>query len=227
MKIQNFVFTWNQYTDNALNHEKNLTKNGKTLVINSNINFIKKEWVNLNDAYFSEQWNTLISLIDHDTDFVFHIQADAKVYDYDKLFSGFYKTISKYDVGIYTPNIDYTWHKYNTSLLNRLEENIYEIPNSDCTCWFLNTKIMDKRQLFNIKTNRLGHGADWYYSAKSNLNKKLVVRDYNICLEHPPSRNYDTNEAGGELFKWLEEQPLIIKQKIQEQMIFHSKIRVD
>lgn len=227
MKIQSFVFNWNQYTDDALNHEENLRKYGKTTVVNSNINFIKEGWINLNDAYFSEQWNTLISLIEHDTDFVFHIQADAKVYNYDELFSRFNHIISKYDTGIYTPNIDYTWHKYNLSLLNKLEENVYEIPNSDCTCWFLNVNIFDKTPLFNLNTNRLGHGVDWYYSAKCILNKKLVVRDYKNILKHPSSRNYDTIEAGDSFFKWLNEQSLEIKQKIQELMLYHSKVRVD
>jgi hypothetical protein len=226
MKIQNFVFTWNQYTDSAIKHENNLTKFGKTIVINSNINFKKNHWINLNDAYFSEQWNTLISNIDSDTDFVFHIQSDATVNDYNKLYSRFYEIVSKYDVGIYTTNIDYTWHKYNINLLKKLEENLYEIPNTDCTFWIINTKIIDKKPLFDLKTNRLGHGGDWYYSAKCKLNNKLVVRDYDIILKHPSHRNYDTNEAGDSLFMWLKEQPLEIKEKIEELMSFHSKVRI-
>jgi len=227
MKVQNFVFNWNQYTDNAITHEENLSRFGKTIVINSNINFKKKEWINLNDAYFSEQWNSLISNIDFDTDFVFHIQSDAIVHDYEKLYSNFYEIISKYEVGIYTPNIDYTWHKYALEMLNKLEENIYEVPNTDCTCWFLNTNIIDKNSLFNLNTNRLGHGVDWYYSAKCFLNKKLAIRDYRITLKHPSSRNYDTIEAGNSYFMWLDKQSSIIKDKIKELMLFHSKVRID
>ena len=227
MKIQNFVFNWNQYTDNAIKHENNLTKFGKTIVINSNVNFKKSHWINLNDAYFSEQWNTLISNIDSDTDYIFHVQADAIIDDYDKLYSQFLKTTSKYDIGIYTTNIDYTWHKYNKNALNRLEENLYEIPNTDCTCWIINTQIMSKNPLYNLKTNRLGHGGDWYYSAKSKLANKRVIRDYSILINHPFHRNYDTNEAGDSLFVWLKEQSLEIKQTIEELMTFHSNVRID
>ena len=69
MKIQNFIFTWNQFVPNAIDIESKISKYGKTRVINSNVNEKRDHWINLNDGYFAEQWSTLISNIDDDTDY--------------------------------------------------------------------------------------------------------------------------------------------------------------
>lgn len=221
MKIQNFVFTWNQFVPNAVNIESKIQKYGKTIVINSNINEKRDRWINLNDAYFSEQWNTLISNIDSDTDFIFHIQSDANVNDFDKLYSRFYEITSKYDVGIYSPNVDYTYHKYNTNLLNKIEDDIYEVLNTDCTCWFINTKITNKKIIFNPITNAFGYGADWYYSTECILQNKYILRDYSIKVDHPNHKNYDGYKALTSFLNWIEEQNPIIKNKMIELMNIH------
>lgn len=222
MKIQNFIFTWNQFVSNAVDIESKISKYGKTTVVNSNVNEKRDHWINLNDGYFAEQWNTLVSNIDSDTDFVFHIQSDATVYDFDKLYSRFFEITSKYDVGIYAPNVDYTWHKYNTELLNKLEENIYEVPNTDCTCWFISTKITKNKIIYNLNTNIIGYGVDWYYSSECVLQNKYILRDYTIKVDHPTHKNYD-GDKGNELFIiWFDEQDPMIKEKMLELMDKHK-----
>lgn len=222
MKVQNFIFTWNQFTPNAIDIESKINKYGKTTVINSNIHEKKNDWINLNDGYFAEQWNTLVSNIDSDTDFIFHIQSDAIVNDFDQLYSRFFEITSKYDVGIYAPNIDHTWHKYNINLLNSLEKNLYEVPNTDCTCWFVNTKITKNTIIYNLDTNYIGYGVDWYYSAECMLQKKYILRDYTIKVDHPMHKNYDGNKANDLFSVWFEEQTPIIKTTINELMEKHK-----
>lgn len=222
MKIQNFIFTWNQFVPNAIDIEFKISKYGKTKVINSNVNKKRDHWINLNDGYFAEQWNTLVSNIDPDTDFVFHIQSDATVHDFDKLYSRFFEITSKYDVGIYAPNVDYTWHKYNTELLNKLEENIYEVPNTDCTCWFINTKITKNKIIYNLDTNIIGYGVDWYYSAECVLQNKYILRDYTIKVDHPIHKNYDGDKGNELFFVWFDEQTPIMKEKMLELMGKHE-----
>jgi len=222
MKIQNFIFTWNQFVPNAIDIESKISKYGKTTVINSNVNEKRDHWINLNDGYFAEQWNTLVSNIDSDTDFVFHIQSDAIVKDFEKLYSRFFEIVSKYDVGIYAPNVDYTWHKYNIDLLNKVEENIYEVPNTDCICWFINTKITKDKIIYNLDTNIIGYGVDWYYSAECVLQNKYILRDYTILVDHPTHKNYD-GVKGNEMFTiWFEEQTPVIKEKMLELMDKHT-----
>ena len=216
MKIQCFIFAWNQFVTNAVDIESKLNKYGKTIVINSNVNDTRDRWINLNDGYFAEQWNTLVSNIDSDTDFIFHIQADVKVDNFDDIFARFNQIVSKYDVGIYAPNVDYTYHQYNRELLNALEENVYEVPNTDCTCWFVNTKVIKKNIIYNIETNKFGYGSDWYYSAESFLQKKYVLRDYSIKVHHPIYKNYDADKANKCFDVWFQEQPIIIRDTIND-----------
>jgi len=222
MKIQNFIFTWNQFVPNAIDIESKISKYGKTTVINSNVNEKRDHWINLNDGYFAEQWNTLVSNIDSDTDFIFHIQSDAYVEDFDILYSRFHEMLSKYDVGIYAPNIDYTCHKYNIDLLNKVEENVYEVTNTDCTCWFINTKITKNKMIYDLNTNIIGYGVDWYYSAECLLQNKYILRDYTIKVNHPSHKNYDNDKANKLFFVWFEEQDDIIKQKLLELIEKHN-----
>lgn len=225
MKIQNFIFNWNQFTPNALYLEKQLIKYAKTTVINSNIHEKRSRWINLNDGYFAEQWNTLTSNIDDDTDYIFHIQADASIDNFDTVYSKFHHMINKYDVGIYSPNVDYTDHKYDLNLLNKLEENIYEVPNTDCTCWFINNNLIKNKLIYNINTNKIGYGADWYYSAKSILEKKYVLRDYSLTINHPNHKNYNSDIANQSLSVWMNEQPDYIKTEILKLMDKHEIYR--
>jgi hypothetical protein len=218
MNIQSFIFTWNQFTSNAIDIESKLTKYGKTTIINSNINEKRDGWINLNDGYFAEQWNTLVSNIKPDVDFIFHIQADVSINDFDNLFTRFYQVSSKYDVGIYAPNIDYTYHKYDVTLLNKLESNLYEVPNTDCTCWFINRNVIDDNMIFDINTNVYGYGADWYYSTQSSLQNKHVLRDYSIKVDHPNYKNYNAEKANECFAVWFEEQSDSVKKPMRELM---------
>ena len=221
MKIQNFIFTWNQFVSNAVNIELQLKKFGKTTVINSNINHKNDKWINLNDGYFAEQWSNLVSNIDDDTDFIFHIQSDATVHNFDKLYSRFYEMTSKYDVGIYAPNVDYTWHKYNVDLLNKVEDNVYNVPNTDCTCWFINTQIT-KKHISDLDINVYGYGIDWYYLSECILQNKQILRDYTITVDHPSHKNYNNDNANKNYTIWFDKQPSIMKEKMLELMKLHD-----
>lgn len=226
MNLQTIIICWNGYVSKTLDLEKKLKKFGNVTVINSNPNFKNVDWINLDDKYFSEQWNIAIQNINDNIDFIFHIQADAIVDDFDLLLKRFTEISSKYDIGVYAPNPDYTWHQYKIELLKNIEPNLYEVPNTDCTCWFINNKIIDKKPLYNLKTNYIGYGNDWYYIAKSILNNKLVVRDYSIKINHPRKKEYDGNKANELFVVWLEEQTSEIKEKIKELIKYHNYVHL-
>lgn len=215
VKIQNFVFCWNDFVKSSLELEKNLQEFGNTIVINSNTSHTFNHWITLNDGFFSEQWNCLLNNIDKDADFILHIQSDASISNYNLLFERFFEAESKYNIGIFSPNVDYTWHEYHIQKLKKIEDFIYEVPNTDCTCWFINTKLINKNTpLYNVEKNKYGYGADWYYSAKARLNNKLVLRDYYMTVKHPCFKGYDQNKASEGFEKWKSEQSENIKQEI-------------
>lgn len=217
MNIQIFIFCWNDYIDKAKEMEKNLKNFGNTTVINSNIKEKTPSWINLNNAYFAEQWNVLIENISSTTEYIFHIQSDATIPNYENLINRFKDVVYKHkNIGVYAPNVDYTWHTYDLNKLNKIEESLYEVPNTDCTCWFINRELIDNLPLYNVNTNYIGYGADWYYIAKSRLNNKLVIRDYTITILHPNLKGYDAEEGNRLFYIWLEEQDVDINREIKK-----------
>lgn len=212
MKIQNFIFCWNRYVQNAFDLELRLRPYGKTTVINSNVKYILDGWININDGYFAEQWNTLLENVDDDTDYVFHIQADASLSDdgFSVLFDRFSEAVKKYPIGVYAPDVDYTPCIYDKKDLNGLPVKtayiynyLYEVPCTDCTCWFINRKLMDKKPLFDLSINHTGWGADFYYAAKAKLAGLKTVRDYQVTIAHPRKTTYNQEAASRQFLNWL------------------------
>jgi hypothetical protein len=206
-----FIFTWNQYYTNAKILEDRLKKYGEVTVINSNVNYTKQHWINLNDAYFPEQWNTLISCFDKNVNFVFHMQADAQYNQFHYLFERFNYVVDKYKTGIYAPNVDFTHHTYPIDKLEKVEDFLYEVPNADETCWFVNTKLIDWNPMFDIAKYKFSYGTDWYYGAKSKLNGYKIIRDYSITIKHPRGTNYNITLANSQYQEWKQEQTDEIK----------------
>jgi hypothetical protein len=215
VKIQNFIFTWNQYVDNAIQLERQLSSIYPTLVINSNINVNMKHWINVNDYYFAGQWNTLLSNIDDTVDFIFHIQADASHHDFNIIFDRFLQISNKYDIGVYAPNVDFTHHRYKLDKLKKYEDDLYFVPNTDCTCWFINRKLMNKSPLFDTSVNQIGFGVDFYYIARSLLSRHHVIRDYKYTIQHPQKTNYAVNNAIHQYNEWLQSISRDVKNKIE------------
>lgn len=218
MKIQSFIFTWNEYIHNASKLESQLKLLSTTKVINSNLEYTNPSWINVNNLYFAGQWNTLLSNLDTDTDFIFHIQSDASFERFDLIFDRFREISNKYNIGIYAPNVDFTAHTYNLSNFKQYEDKLYFVPNTDCTCWFINKKLVTEIPLFDLNINSIGFGVDWFYIAKSLLNNYNVIRDYKYTIYHPYKTNYNVQTALRQYYDWLETLPVDLKSKIIELM---------
>jgi len=220
MKIQNFIFCWNEYVNSAFILKRMLAPFGRTTVINSNVETFRETslpsgWINIADGYFAEQWNTMLANIDGDTDYVFHMQADAQC-DADQmkiLFYRFREAASQYKIGVFAPNVDYTPCVYDQKDLVKIPfasnglssdlKYLYEVPCTDCTCWFINRKFMDKKPLFDLSVNHVGWGADFYYTAVAALAGYKTVRDYQVTIDHPKKTTYNQDKAGEQFMKWL------------------------
>jgi len=226
VKIQAFIFCWRDYVSEALKMENLISPLAKTTVINSNVNFHYGKWINIKDGYFAEQWNTLLEHIDDDTEYVFHIQADAFCDDYEALFRRFRKIEREYPIGVYAPDVSFTPCKYNLYDLKKYADNLYRVPNTDCTCWFINTELMDKKPLFDLSVNKTGWGADFYYIALALTRELLVMRDYSIEIHHPRNTGYDHGRAYDEYVKWLFQQDAEIFMQINHLMKNYELIRI-
>lgn len=234
MKIQNFIFCWNEYVNRAFRLERELTPFGKTTVINSNVNFNYGRWININDGYFAEQWNTLLANVDDDTDYVFHIQADVdcSTEQLVVIFDRFREAAAQHKIGIYAPDVDYTPCRYDVQELKKIPlvsvydlKYLHEVPNTDCSCWFINTDLMERSPIFDLTVNSMGWGADFYYIAKARLAGYQVSRDYHVRLSHPKKTTYDQGVAGKQFMRWLFLQDTEIFMEIGRLIIQYENVR--
>lgn len=223
MKIQSFIFSWNEYTDNAAKLETQLKLLSQTKVINSNTKITNPTWINVDDLYFAGQWNTLLNNLDDDTDFIFHVQSDASFDRFDLILDRFKEISYKYNIGVYAPNVDFTAHTYDTTNFKKYEDYLYFVPNTDCTCWFINKKLITEIPLFDLNVNSIGFGVDWFYIAKSLLYGYDVIRDYKYTINHPYKTNYNVQKALDQYYMWLKTLPTELESKITELMEIRIK----
>lgn len=209
MKIQCFIFNWRgQYANAcALEHDIKLT-GADVVVINSDPDNMKDHWVNLgDDAWFTHQWLEACNLFTGDI--FFHVLADVHYTRWQELINHALVYYQKYQWGIYAPNIDYTYHDYNRSVISGValpDENLKLIANSDCSCWFIHKNIVE--DFCNIdwdwSFNTRGWGIDLLLTAACYKRKRLVLRDYTFTVAHKPGSNYNHDVAARELHELID-----------------------
>jgi hypothetical protein len=97
-------------------------------------------------------------------------------------------------IGVYAPNVDYTDHPGRNE---RLWDNLYDVKNTDCTCWFLHPAIVnDLRLIPYMELTNMGWGIDAMFIHEARRRGLLVARDYDILLIQPRGRGYSSNEGG-------------------------------
>jgi hypothetical protein len=96
-------------------------------------------------------------------------------------------------IGVYAPNVDYTSHTGRSAYL---WDNLYTVPNTDCTCWFLHPSIVAfLRCVPYMELSNMGWGIDVIFIREAEQRKLLVARDYDILLIQPKSRGYSSEEG--------------------------------
>ena len=206
-EIQPFIFNWRNQFDNAKSTYEDLCKIfNKVNVINSDESNEPSEWENVgNDYWFGGQFKKAMEMFTGDV--LMHIQADASYNNWGELIVDAKKYFSQYKLGVYAPNVDYTWWNSNKADINDKNNildhtNLKLVCNTDCTVWFIHKEALSgvATCIENISDDHLGAGIDTLIIANSMLKKRLVIRDYNHKISHPKSTGYNTNIATKE--KW-------------------------
>jgi hypothetical protein len=203
-KIQGFIFNWKRHEASASALENKIGELINVTVINSEEQHRNDRpgWVHLDDsAYFSAQWNKAVELFE--ADIFFHIQADAEFDQFNMLIPKAGLLFEKYKLGVYEPNVDYTDIKYDTSKLLSIDTGLFEVPFTDCTCWFIDGSIVRKLPPIDISINRYGWGIPRAIASISRLNGLLCMRDYNFTVTHPKGRGYSTAAALGQVDMYI------------------------
>lgn len=217
MKIHAFVFCWPGYAQKAAYLEKLLASNCHVTVVNCDETQVNEhpDWCHLDgSAHFTEQWNKAISMLEGDI--LFHIQSDASLNQIPATLQACAHLISHHNVGVWAPNVNYTPHQFSRQKLKKLISDVYEVPQTDCTCWALHSSVVERAPKFDPLTCKFGWGIDWLTIATSRIMNLKVVRDYRFTVQHPRRTSYNRSVAEME---WLS-----IKEKLPQQL--HDELKV-
>jgi hypothetical protein len=111
------------------------------------------------------------------------------------------KALNTGRVGVYAPNVYYTWH---TARGNALWDELYEVPNTDCTCWFIHPTVYGiLREIPVFAASNLGWGIDTICMKETARQRLLVARDYAVKVEQPQGTNYSTQAAHEQMSRIL------------------------
>jgi len=202
MKIYSVIFTWLDYFHMAAEYEKIICPMvDKCSVINSNtsIQLSYPTWIHLQDAYFTEQWYTAIDLfLKSDCDILFHTQADCQFDDFSGLINKASYYFKNHNCGIYSPNIDYTAWTYDLQNLKKFDTNVYEVPQTDESVWFIHRSVIEQFPRIDPIINKYGWFVDFICIILSRQQEKVVLRDYTYVVKHSNITGYDMRVARGE-----------------------------
>jgi len=205
MKIHSFIFTWNDYWRKAEQYEKILSPLSFKVTVINGTPTSHPHWIHLDDGYFTEQWNTACDNFSPDADVLFHIQADAEFSDFDKLFNRASDFIQNRNCGVYAPNIDYTAWVYSPEELGeQISPNVYEVQDTDDTCWFLRASIIREFPRVSPSINKYGWFIDHVAHVLCRRQGLRYVRDYSFTVKHPYFTGYKHEEARTEFVKTIQ-----------------------
>ena len=196
MEIHAVIFNWRGHWENALCLEKQIGGLVRTSVVNSESGpaLTQTGWHHVGEeAYFAAQWNKALELFKGNI--LFHVQADATIQNVERIIERAAILIERHNLGVYEPHIDYTDREYDRTRLQAIERDLFLVPMTDCTCWFIHGDIVRAFRPMDLALNKYGWGVDLAAAAFSHANEKRCARDYSVHVSHPRRRGYSTAEA--------------------------------
>lgn len=220
LTYQFFVFVWPGQVDQGMEIERALLTQGEeVIVIASGVPKGPSHWVHLsNEAYFGAQFATCLEMADRDI--LVHVQADAQVADFPELIRRMKLAFDREDIGIWAPDVDYTFYKTefvrapDTIFVdpeNPLPGYLVPVLNTDCTCWALRSTIVSQLRAYQRPNWNLGWGWDSLAAACAWISGSLVVRDVEIVVAHPKGTGYDATQANTEFASVKKDLPPAMK----------------
>ena len=216
MRFQAFVFNWPGAKQHADELERTLRPLCPTTVVNSDDarREDRPQWIHLgSDAWFTRQWNAALARFDADV--LFHIQADAWHEDFAAVLRSCESWMER-GAGVYAPDVDWTAHKYDLTLLRSLGARAYEVPNADCTCWAIRSDVLRACPPVDASRNRYGWGIDYLVCAAARRLGLTVVRDYAFQVRHVKGMGYDAKAARTEFRSMLRSLPHELRGEVEK-----------
>ncbi len=201
LKFQAFVFNWVGHERRATELERIIGAVCPVTVINSESSAEARHpgWCHIGeDAYFTAQWNAALERFDADV--MLHVQADASSRDFPQIVERCRHAMENLNCGVYAPNVDYTPWVFHRNRLQRVEPDLYEVPQTDCTCWAISREVLDDAPRLDPAQNKYGWGIDFLVIATARRLQRRVLRDYRFKVDHVwRGSGYDLAAAGAQI----------------------------
>lgn len=195
MEIHTFIFSWKKVTENALKLYEKASAVSPTTFINCDENVrVVVQNIQLDDSYYyGGQFEAAIKAVPEGAALCCVVGDVSPEANWSVIYEKAKEALSTTYVGVYAPNVDYTWH---TEKGRQVGNTLYEVPNTDCTFWFIDASVVSAlRDIPYRLLSNLGWGIDTVVNKESARQGKLVVRDYSEVVRQPMGTAYDKDKA--------------------------------
>jgi hypothetical protein len=213
--IYTYIFSWRKVTENAVALHRQITGAGVPNVTLINCDENQRELgvtpvIQLDDSYYyGGQFAEAVRACPQDSILcciVGDVSPDA---DWATIYKNAVAAFNRGDVGIYAPNVDYTWHMECGAAIS---DTLFRVPNTDCTCWFLSPATMSRiRDVDYRRFSNLGWGIDTLCIEETAHHGLLTVRDYSVLVRQPKGTAYNQQKARQQMMLLLRYYELNIK----------------
>jgi hypothetical protein len=218
-KVDAYIFSWGNYLENAKILQSELSsfiKNVYILHSGASEERDKESVIYLSEnCFFGDQFKKCSDLLENL--FLFHMQADTKILDLNKLKDYIEKSINL-NVGVSSPNLSRTgWNTGTVSFVDEVQ-NLIELPsglkhvtNTDCTAWIINSVVLSEYRRRINHFPHFGWGIDLVMCALSRQLGLPVIRDTNLEIYHESGTGYSVPGATEEYVEFVQKLPNDIK----------------
>ena len=84
--------------------------------------------------------------------------------------------------GSMRPNVDYTAWRYDRRKLRLLDDDLLEVPQTDCTCWAISREVLDRLPPVDPHICKFGWGIYYLTITAARALNKPAVRDYRFTV---------------------------------------------
>ena len=190
--VHTFITSWPKVTENANLLKKQLTPYSGTITMLDNPN-----------CYFTEQWDAMLAQFVGDI--VLWVMGDVTLpEDPSGMISAMHSWLRQPTIGVYGPDIDYTFHRWETQDFKQYSSNVYAVPCGEPNFWAINRKVISSLRPINPLDNYIGWGIDLQVSATAEFLGLDTVRDYSFLVKHPKGTAYDGDLAEAQMSAWLD-----------------------
>ena len=124
------------------------------------------------------------------------IMADVNLSpNFDEMYGEMLRLLGRGDIGWVAPDVSWTCYYYHKQDLRMVENEVYEVPNTDSLCFMIRGDVVRALPYMNPNLSYMW-GMDFAAAAKIQMMGLKMVRDYRFKVTQPNSTGYDIEKAG-------------------------------